>query len=315
MTSINTALESIRLGEPRSFANLEVTPLLATATGAADYLILSDAQAQGLAQVTEVSDAGRVATLLLTNNADQAVFLLDGEELVGAKQNRILNLSLLVPARSTLEIPVSCVEQGRWQHRSRDFTSAGRTFFSKGRARKAVRVSENLREARVPCSDQGEVWHDIDDKMRSMDVSSSTSAIADAYTHFADDVEAFVAAFEACAAQVGACFAINGRVRGLELFDNSDTCARLLPRLIRSYALDAIEERTSPPATDAHGVDDFLRAVSACAVDRFTARGEGEDLRIRSNTVAGGALAARSRIVHLCAFSQQEKLFAVPVSY
>ena len=91
----------------------------------------------------------------------------------------------------------------------------------------------------------GEIWHRpvLDHKMRSMDVSSNTSAIADAYTHFADAVEAFVAAFEAGATQVGACFAINGRVRGLELFDNSDTCARLSAERPASRSASACRTR------------------------------------------------------------------------
>jgi hypothetical protein len=304
MTMINRALNNIRLGETQGFANLEITPLLAPAPATADYLTLSEAQALGLAEVTEVSESGRVATLLLTNRADQAVFLLDGEELVGAKQNRILNLSLLVPAKTRLEIPVSCVEQGRWQHRSREFASSERTLFSKGRARKAARVSENLRAAGVRCSDQGEVWDDIGSKMQSMRVTSSTAAMADAYEHYSESVEAYVQACTNGATQVGACFVINGKIRGIELFDNSDTCAKLLPRLIRSYALDAIDEREEAAATGARNLMDFLEQIASVPADSFAALGEGEDLRFRSSAISGGALAARERVVHLCAFGQ-----------
>ena len=303
MTAINTALQAVSLGEVQTFANLQITPLLAATTGTADYLTLSEAQALGLAVVTEVSDAGSVPTLLLENTADKAVFLLDGEELVGAKQNRILNLTLLVPAKTTLEIPVSCVEQGRWSHRTREFASAERTFFSKGRARKAARVSENLREWGDRHADQGEVWEDISGKMASMDVASATHAIADAYEHFSGSVEEYVAAFNTSDTQLGACFAINGRIRGVELFDVSATCAKLMPKLIRSYALDAIEEQQEAATNDAQSVAAFIQAVAAAPVGSFKALGEGEDLRIHSKSIAGGALAARDRVVHLCAFS------------
>lgn len=59
--------------------------------------------------------------LAFRNRGLDPAFLLDGEELVGAKQNRILNLSILVPGQTSLEIPVSCVEQSRWSrlYRSR----------------------------------------------------------------------------------------------------------------------------------------------------------------------------------------------------
>jgi len=304
MTEINNALNNISVGEAQHFANLQITPLLAKAAGAADYLTLSEAQALGLTVVTEISESGSVPTLLLSNAADQAVFLLDGEELIGAKQNRILNLSLLVPAHASLHIPVSCVEQGRWSHSSSEFASAERTFFSKGRARKAARVSENLRDAGVRHSDQGEVWGDIADKMCSMDVESGTHAIADAYEHFSVSVEEYVQAFKTSTNQVGACFAINGRIRGIELFDVSDTCGKLMPKLIRSYALDAIEERHESAANGTQSVEEFIQSVAVAPADSFDALGEGEDLRIRSITIAGGALAARDRVVHLCAFSQ-----------
>jgi hypothetical protein len=307
MTAINAALTNISTGEAQCFENLEITPLLATAASPADYLTLTEAQALGLAVVTEVSESGSVPTLLLENTADKAVFLLDGEELVGAKQNRIINLSVLVPPKSTLHIPVSCVEQGRWSHRTQEFAAAERAHFSKGRARKAARVSENMRAGGDRDSNQSEVWDDIGVKMRSMQVDSDTDAIADAYEHFAGSVDEYVDAFVTAATQVGACFAINGKICGLELFDVSDTCTKLMPKLIRSYALDAIEEQQPGATSRSQGVQAFLNHVAVAPADSFEALGEGEDLRIRSTTIAGGALAAHERVIHLCAFSQESE--------
>jgi hypothetical protein len=304
MTAINKALQAVSLGEVQSFANLQITPLLAATPGIADYLTLSEAQALGLAVVTEVSESGSVPTLLLENSADQAVFLLDGEELIGAKQNRILNLTLLVPAKTILEIPVSCVEQGRWSRRSKEFATAERTFFSKGRARKATRVSESLRESGHRDSDQCEVWDDISYKMASMEVNSSTHAIGDAYERFSGSIDEYVAAFSTSETQVGACFAINGKIRGVELFDVSATCKKLMPKLIRSYALDAMGEPQELGAAEAQSIQDFIQAVATAPADSFKALGEGEDLRLHSDRIAGGALAARDRVVHLCAFSE-----------
>ncbi|MEQ9397321.1 ARPP-1 family domain-containing protein [Haliea sp.] len=307
MTMINVALHNVALGETQTFANLSITPLMAANGSQADYLTLAEAQALGLAVVTEVSESGSVPTLLLDNTSEQAVFLLDGEELVGAKQNRILNLSILVPAKTKLEIPVSCVEQGRWSHLTREFASAERTFFSKGRARKAARVSENLRDGSGRNSNQSEVWSDIGDKMRNMAVGSATGAISDAYEHFSVSVDEYVAGFQVADNQIGACFAINGEIRGVELFDASATCGKLMPKLIRSYALDAIEEQQSDVVADELSVESFLEAVAAAQVDSFTALGEGEDLRVHSSSITGGALAARNRVIHLCAFSQESE--------
>ena len=70
MTAINKALQAVSLGEVQTFANLQITPLLAPAAGIADYMTLSEAQVLGLAVVTEVSESGSVPTLLLENTAD-----------------------------------------------------------------------------------------------------------------------------------------------------------------------------------------------------------------------------------------------------
>ena len=69
--------------------------------------------------------AGSVPELLVENMGDIRVLFIEGEELVGAKQNRILNTSILVAAKSKTKIPVSCVEQGRWGYKSKFFGSSG----------------------------------------------------------------------------------------------------------------------------------------------------------------------------------------------
>jgi hypothetical protein len=56
------------------------------------------------------------------------VLILDGEELVGAKQNRIVNTTILVAAGAEIVIPVSCVEQGRWTYKSDAFSSKHRVM-------------------------------------------------------------------------------------------------------------------------------------------------------------------------------------------
>ena len=104
---------SAKIGAPTTFKNMTVFPLIGGQGTAADYLTLDEALAQKLAAITEVSEGGSVPELKFVNSSDKKVFLLDGEELVGAKQNRVLNLSIMVPVGKTLVVPVSCVEAGR----------------------------------------------------------------------------------------------------------------------------------------------------------------------------------------------------------
>jgi hypothetical protein len=90
-------------------------PLVGGAGAEADpnYLVLDDSLAGGWTVVTEVSEQGRVPELKVVNRGPKPTLIIDGEELLGAKQNRIVNLTILVAAKSELTIPVSCVEAGR----------------------------------------------------------------------------------------------------------------------------------------------------------------------------------------------------------
>lgn len=141
MQLINDTLSALSISAPQSSSNLAVYPLIAPAGLDPDYLVLDEALARKLARVTEVSAGGSVPELAFENQADQGVLLLDGEELVGARQNRVLNITILVGGHKSVVIPVSCVEHGRWRYNSDEFASADHALFSKARAKKARRFS------------------------------------------------------------------------------------------------------------------------------------------------------------------------------
>jgi ARG and Rhodanese-Phosphatase-superfamily-associated Protein domain len=81
-------LATILTGEPVTHGALTVVPPLAPNLDDPDWLTLEEAGDR--ARVTEVSEAGSVPFLRVANGADRPLLLLDGEELIGAKQNRIL---------------------------------------------------------------------------------------------------------------------------------------------------------------------------------------------------------------------------------
>src|SRR5438128_1202164 len=113
----------IQFGEPREHRGVVVVPLFPLHDPVASYLTLDEALEGGL-RITEIGESGSVPELAVENPLEASVLLYDGVELVGAKQNRILNVSVLVDKKTTLKIPVSCVEQGRWSRRSAFFSAA-----------------------------------------------------------------------------------------------------------------------------------------------------------------------------------------------
>jgi ARG and Rhodanese-Phosphatase-superfamily-associated Protein domain len=302
MDPILATLDTLEIGEPLSAANLTMFPLLVPQEAAPAYLTLDEALAGGLVSVTEVSESGSVPELLVKNLAPQPVLVLDGEELVGAKQNRIVNLSILVPARETLHIPVSCVEAGRWARRSREFAAAGRAHYAAGRAKKLAQVSLSLRSTGTRAADQSEVWYDIDRKAERMKAKSVTSAAAAMYEKAHRHLEEFQERLEVVPRQAGAIFTINGIVAGVDLFDSPATWRKSMRKLVQSYGLDALD-RTHGPVSDARPQPKkFLKAVQVAPLERFKAIGLGEDIRINGKKILGGALVADGRLVHLVAF-------------
>ena len=305
MNVIADTLETLALGEPVVHENLAMFPLLGGKPGEPPYDTLREALDAGTVEVTEVSEGGSVPRLALANRGDKPVLVVDGEELVGAKQNRVLNITILAPAGKTTVLPVSCVEQGRWGYRSRTFEDHGRVLFHKARAAKAAHVSECRMSRGSSDSDQGEVWSHIADKMSTMNVRSASHAMEDIYTSHAPRLEAYAKAIRPVEGQAGAIFAINGQVEGIEAFAYTDTLSRLLVKIVRGYAIDALEESRGlvslAPPTPAK-VKALLRQVAKAPVALYPAVGLGEDLRFRSKTLSGGALAADGVLLHLCAF-------------
>ena len=303
MSIITECLNQVSVGEAITCRNLSLFPLMGAARQEPGYRLLDEAMAQGCARVTEVSDSGSVPELKFINSCDRPVLLLDGEEVLGAKQNRIVNLTVLAPAGKTIVIPVSCVEAGRWHGESREFSSAGRAHYAAGRARKAADVTESLNYSGTRRSDQSGLWADISAKAERMEAWSYTEAADAMYVKHRGSLDEYLAAFTVAEGQTGALFAINGEVVGLDLFDCTETLRGLLPKLVESYALDAIDE-----AGSANGVAEkeaamsLIRSAAQASLQRFAALGEGEDLRLQGDGLAGGALAVDGRVVHLCVF-------------
>ena len=304
---IAARMKQVRLGPPAGFHNLSVFPVVGDGPSEPSYFTLDEAMQQHLVELGEVSEGGSVPNIRIVNKASRPILLIDGEELIGAKQNRIVNLTILVPAQQALVIPVSCVEAGRWQSAAGGFVPSSRTHYAKARAEKVRQVNVSMRADGARTADQTEIWADISAKASRMGGHSATSAMADLFEQHAAPIEAYVDAILPIDRQVGAVFAIDGEVRGLELFDTEPTLRRLLPKLVRSYAIDAIETvRAKTKAVRVQQVEAFIEAVAAATPERFPAIGLGTDVRFEGPSLTGGALVTEDAVIHLAAFHLEE---------
>lgn len=303
MKIVHDAVSHLRIGSETTYRNLTMVALLDGQRGEPDYLTMGEALARRCVEVKEVSEGGSVNDLRFTNKSNLAVLLLDGEELVGAKQNRVLNLTILAPAMQTIIIPVMCVEQGRWAYRSPGFSSSRQTLHAMGRAQKAEQVAHSRRQSGQPRADQSAVWSEVQMKMMRLEADSPTGAMEAIYAKHEASLGDYEQAFRPEEGQVGALFAINGRIIGLDMFDFVPTLRLFFPKLVRSYALDAIDfQRESFKPLPPGAVEDFLERISQAQANVYPGVGEGEDVRLEAPGLTGAALVARERVIHLSAF-------------
>ena len=318
---ITTGIRSVSLcaDARRAFQNLTLFPLRLlpdAEPSVPTYCTLDEAMAAQMVIITEVDADGSVPELRLQNRGTRSVLLLDGEELVGAKQNRTVNLTTLVAPGTQILLPVTCVEAGRWRAESAQFQSSPQAHFAEGRAAKQASVSEVLFQRRVPQADQGDVWARIRTKAARLHAPSPTSAMGEMFAVHTVTVEEYVAALTHGIApnEVGGIFVLNGQVFGMERFDAPDTWRKLLPKIVRSFALDAVDKQDAANQVaigDAGDAAAFLAQVAAAPVKTYPALGMGDNLRIRTAGLTGAALCVEDRIVHLSAFRLDE---AVPVA-
>ena len=160
------------------FLQVEVASVLVNTTFGVSTIFLANANSGAVAAIG-ISVA---VTLIARNMSDQAVLVLDGEQLIGARQNRMTNRSILLPARSETEIPVFCMEHGRWGYTG-DSSMKSNAPVSPSKVRRHARTLEARESERghapsekALASAQGEVWNVIANLSTSYGVHSPTGA-------------------------------------------------------------------------------------------------------------------------------------------
>lgn len=319
MTAISDLLSGVSIGDASRHGRLGVFPLFAAARETGAFVLLDEALAAKAVDVTETSENGSVPVLKLLSKSSVPVLLLDGEELIGAKQNRILNTSILAPAGAEMLLPVSCVEQGRWRYSSHKFRAADHALFARARARKASRMatlherkravgeSEAHYVARSFDADQHAVWSDVSGKLSRMRVDSVSAAINDGYESYGEHLREFEAALAPVPGQRGAAFALDGRIVGIELLATEAAFRAIYRKLLKSYAFDALEaaDVTPPKAPTREDVKIFIARILGAAVSSAPSAGLGADVRLVGEGCAGHALIHDAAVLHLAAFDDQ----------
>jgi hypothetical protein len=293
------AFAAIQVGSPLSYEALTVFPLFAAAQEGVDYLLSDKAFADGSVNVEEVNEAGSVPNLVVTNQVDSLVLFLEGEELRGAKQNRVLNTSVLVAARSKTTIPVSCVERGRWRYQSPHFGSGGTHATSKLRYVLKKTVSESAKHRRGHGADQGEVWKEVGRMDAALGSYSATEAMADTYEKHRNRLAEFQNQMQYPEGATGLAVGIGKRIVSVDLFDKPATCRQIWNRLLTGVILDALQTGTAAERPESADVQDLLNLLQDASWQKTSAVGAGEEYRFATpDDQHASALVFDDTVVH-----------------
>lgn len=312
---IKNYLLNIELGELQSYKKMGVIPLKTSVSEGPEYITLKEALERNQLKVKEVSHGGSVPELKVINNAEIPVLLLDGEELVGAKQNRVLNTTILLKKKSKTIIPVTCTEQGRWAYVSEEFADSNLVMSTKLRMEKSLSVSASLRESREFRSDQGAVWNAINVMSEDAGVHSPTGAMKHVFDSKLKDLDGYLKAFKCQPKQKGILVLLNGEVVGFDIVSRDSAYKVLHPKLVKSYAVEAIllkKEKAAKSNTDKAKA--FIKEIADCREKKYESIGNGWDFRYEGKKVVGSALVYQENVIHMAFFRITESEKVGPMS-
>ncbi len=288
-------LSGLRTGPPITLEDVVVVPLLGPEV-ALDADLLEEGIAARATVVTELDERGDVNRVKVAHGGVRPLLLVDGEELVGAKQNRVLDASLLVAPGTVIVVPVSCVERGRWRHVSASFSSPARTASARLRGSKLGRVADSRTTTGELDADQGAVWRDVDHLLTSSGVFSDSSAYADLAERQALRIETRVERLAPLPGQVGLAAVRGDRLVLLDALGSPALFRRAWRKLARGLVADLEGGSSSPNATDV--VTRALAQAAAVPCVRATDTGAGETIHGRAAGLAVGAVAMAGHVYH-----------------
>lgn len=216
-------------------------------------------------------DGARVNSLVLVNNSKRPLILLAGEIVTGGKQDRIIGKDRLVPAESDpIDLSVFCVEPGRWVGTSSQFRAP------------AAMVQPSVRSKAMADKDQTKVWSEVGNARKAMaaglppsaseavevtgsyagvigkpEVQRKLDAVALPVEH---EYQSLVRQLKDKNA-VGVVVAVNGEIIWADIFASSDLLTKYWPKLVRSYAAEAVTSRGKYAELDEKAAQQFLNQM------------------------------------------------------
>ena len=338
MENIKEQLENLEIGKIQKYKNLAIAPILGSDSGL-EHMALCDALNDGLV-ITE-KGYGTVPTLEVVNRTGKKVIAIAGEYIKGGMQNRAIVRSAYLDESFKGDIPVRCVQQGRWHYEGPGIPSPinpvrprrprgphfpgpiGPISFDDMEFPSSIPectpAGENGRFkhgghtpicAYAEADSQGETWRAVNQVLGSSGVKSLTSDLNEVYTKKREEFEKYRKNFSALENQIGNVAVISNNDNKtvtfvLDIFDRPEIFSKYHNNLINSYALEAGLNAKNKVKTSESEVRDFIRCIDSCTFNEQKPVSVGQDYRIKGNGFQGSALSYENNLVYMNFFNRE----------
>ena len=277
-----TSASTYKVLNPISHGNLTIFPVVATSThDTSEFITLDEGIRSGEVVVTEAgrmgglirgphsripsSSGAQVNNLVLVNNSKHPLILLAGEIVTGGKQDRVVAKDRVIPAESDpVDLGVFCVEPGRWTESSTQFSSL-----------KSQMAQPSVRSKAMVAQDQKQVWDSVsvangavvgaiggpvvggtsyaktfDDEKVRREIAQEAAPVEQSYSSLMKQLRDQHA--------IGVVVAVGGRLIWVDLFASTNLLEKYWPKLVRSYAAEAITTHVGTKPVSLSDAQQFL---------------------------------------------------------
>ncbi len=279
------------LGEPIFLRNLIIHPIR-NGQDSKDIEISTIEEVinfnRGKFQELDVPDVNKIT---FDNRGDLPVLMIDGEEITGSLQNRIIARSIIAEPDTTTRIPVICAEENRWQEIGGFKTG----YCSYPRIRSILATSLHKK-----IDTQREVWQEIDRKLTVTRTRSKTSSMHEIYENLNEEVERYLEGFSSLNHNTVGFIGVAGNaILGCDIFGSPSLYNKFERKLLRSYVLDAIEyqqRRNKQP-----DVQSFINEIQL-SLKEIELNPKSRHQRLKGKNFLGQMLVYKKHPLHISAF-------------